>query len=141
MLQFRGYEGEHLLADGPARQQIRSRGLELPRTGAKKSKSKFSFFDEAMDFVEKGRDPLDLVHDHPAAFANAPELLREQGRVSQQALVKSLVEKVEPIGILQLLPCPGSFADTPRSEEEEALTREGGDPLVKQVVYGDVILP
>ena len=54
LLQFRGHEGEHLLADGPARQQIRSRGLELSRTGAKKSKSKFLFFDEAMDFVEKG---------------------------------------------------------------------------------------
>ena len=117
-----GGERKHVLPQRPPGQQVHPRRLELARAGAEQGETQAPRLDEPMDFVQQRRQPLDLVHDHPAIRRRIADGLREQRGVSEQVLVQPLVEEVHVHGVREGHPRPGALAHASHPEQEEALS-------------------
>ena len=113
-------ERKHAPMERPSGEQVHPRRLELARAGAEEGEAQAPRLDEAVDLVQQRRQPLDLVHDHPAVRPRIADGLCEQRRIREQVLIQPLVEEVHVHGLRKGRSRPGALADAPHSKEEEA---------------------
>ena len=107
-----GDERVHDVPQGSAREQVRAARLQLPRARAQEHETQAALLDELVHVVEKARDALHLVDDHPVARTPRAQLVGEQLGIGEQALVAALVEEIDPVSPFErvraqvLLPTP-----------------------------------
>lgn len=125
-----GGEREHHLLQRPPGQQVDAGRLQLAGTRSEQREPQAARLDEAMDFVEQGRQPLHLVDDHPVARRLMADGLSEEGRVREQILVQPFVEQIDERRIRKRLARPRALADAAHAEQEEALSGRRGQAAV-----------
>jgi hypothetical protein len=105
--------------DRATAQKVDAGPLQLPCRRSGQDETETAVFDVAVDFVEETGQPLNLVHEHPAAGFDRSKLGGESSRVCQIALIQGLVEQVDAMGIRKLVTDPGRLAGSPRAEQKE----------------------
>ena len=85
--------------EGPPREQVDSRASESASARATQDETRSPFFDSSVDFVEKDRQPLDLVDHHGSVGREGANFPGEERGVRKEPLVLGLVEKVDGVGI------------------------------------------
>jgi hypothetical protein len=114
----------HPERDGPTAQQVDAAAPQLARARTRERELQpRADLDQAVDLVEQGRDPLDLVHHHPTGVAGrdpAAQAVRARRQVEEGLAV----EQIEPRRPTEPLPQPRRLARAPRAEEEEGLVRK-----------------
>jgi hypothetical protein len=113
-------------------QQIDSGAPKLPRAGSKQDEPQLLFLDEAMDFVEKSWQTLDLIDDRPGTVLQRPQAIRESAGSGKIGQVQSLIQKVDSRSFRKTRHRPCALSGAPEPEQKEALLRRNQQPRINR---------
>jgi hypothetical protein len=103
----------------PSAQKVDAAPTELPGTRSSEQKSSTSLFDQTVDLIEQGREPLDLIDDHNAIFG--PQLFRQALRALAQPKIHGTIQEIVDPRPLHAMSNQETFAGLPWSQKEVRL--------------------
>ena len=131
-----------IFGSGTATQEVYPAAAKLPGTGPGEEESTAAFLNEPMHFVQKFRQPLNLVdHDH---LIFGGKFLRYATRVLSESQVNRMVQEVVDSRILQRVVDKKCLAGLPWSQEKMRFFRQKGrqiqHPLDRRVAVVEILL-